>query len=58
MTTVLLIIGALVAVMFSALFSGAETGVYCLDRVRLGVRSDRKDRQARRLAALMESFAS
>jgi len=54
MTTILLIIGALIAVLLSALFSGAETGVYCLDRVRLGVRSDQKDRQARRLASLME----
>jgi putative hemolysin len=54
MTTILLIIGALIAIMLSALFSGAETGVYCLDRVRLGVRSEQKDRQARRLAALME----
>ena len=54
MTTILLIIGALIAVMLSALFSGAETGVYCLDRVRLRVRSDQKDPQARRLASLME----
>ncbi len=54
MTTILLIIGALIAVLLSALFSGAETGVYCLDHVRLRVRSDQKDPQARRLASLME----
>jgi putative hemolysin len=54
MTTILLIMGALAAVGLSALFSGSETGIYCLDRVRLHVRRDQNDQQARRLARLME----
>lgn len=53
-TTIALIIAALFALLASAFFSGMETGVYCLNRVRLRVRSDSGEPGARRLAALME----
>lgn len=49
-----LVIGALAAVAMSAFFSGTETGVYCLNRVRLRVRADQNDARARRLASLVE----
>ncbi|RMF75783.1 MAG: DUF21 domain-containing protein [Planctomycetota bacterium] len=54
MTTVLLMLGALLALTLSAVSSGAETGVYCLNRVRLRVRADRREPGAVRLAKLME----
>lgn len=37
----------------SALFSGMETGSYCLNRVRLHVRASRGDRSAQRLRAFI-----
>ncbi|UCG15532.1 MAG: DUF21 domain-containing protein [Phycisphaerales bacterium] len=40
---------ALLALGLSAFFSGAETGIYCVNRVRLHVANDRDDRGARRL---------
>jgi putative hemolysin len=49
-----LIIGALFALGLSAFFSGTETGTYCLNRVRLNVRSGQNDVRARRLMALLE----
>lgn len=52
MTTVLLICAAL-SVALSGLFSGAETGIYCLNRVRLRLRGGRKDRAAARVEKLM-----
>ncbi len=55
MIEVLLLIAAcLLSVAASALFSGVEMGIYCLDRVRLEVRAEQGDRRARRLARLME----
>ncbi len=44
---------ALIGVVLSALFSGAETGVYTLNRVRLAVRAARGERAAVRLRAEM-----
>jgi CBS domain containing-hemolysin-like protein len=54
MTTIGLVIGAVVAVALSAFFSGTETGTYCLNRVRLRVRADQNEARARRLATLLE----
>lgn len=54
MITALLLAAALAAVALSALSSGMETGVYCLNRVRLRVRSERNEPAARQLAQLME----
>ncbi len=48
-----LIIGAALALLLSGFYSGAETGVYSLNRVRLRVRAERQEPTARRLAALM-----
>lgn len=51
----LVIYGLLIGfgLLLSALFSGLETGVYTLNRVRLIVRADRGERAARRLLAEM-----
>ena len=54
MTVLGLIIGAIVALALSAFFSGTETGVYCLNHVRLNVRAAQKHPGARRLTALMQ----
>lgn len=54
MTVLGLAIGALIAVGLSAFFSGTETGIYCVNRVRLRVRSDQNEMRARRLASLLE----
>ncbi len=48
-----LVLGVIAALAASSFFSGAETGVYCLNRVRLSVRADRGSPQARRLMDLM-----
>ncbi len=53
MIDLILIAGALAALVLSGACSGAETGVYSLNRVRLRVRAERNDPEARRLAALM-----
>ncbi len=53
MTVLGLVLGALVALGLSAFFSGTETGIYCLNRVRLSVRTEREHPGARRLTALM-----
>ena len=49
----LLLAGLTAAVVLSGFFSGSETGVYCLDRVRLRVASERGEPDAKRLAGLM-----
>jgi putative hemolysin len=54
MTTFGLVLGAVVALGLSAFFSGTETGIYCLNRVRLNVRTARQHPGARRLTALMQ----
>lgn len=54
MITVSLVIGALLALLLSAISSGSETGVYCLNRVRLRVRSQQGDPSAEKLARMME----
>ena len=48
-----LAIAALLALVLSAFFSGTETGIYCLNHLRLSVRTSQNDARARRLAALM-----
>jgi CBS domain containing-hemolysin-like protein len=53
MITMLLGLGALLSIALSAFFSGTETGIYCLDPVKLRVRSDHNRPAARRLARLM-----
>jgi putative hemolysin len=53
MITALLLIGLVLALMLSALASGVETGVYCLDHVRLRVACERRDPAALRLERLM-----
>ncbi|MFH1747681.1 MAG: CNNM domain-containing protein [Planctomycetota bacterium] len=53
MTTMLLGLGLLLAVIASGFFSGSETGIYCCDRVRLRVASAHRHSGARRLAAMM-----
>jgi putative hemolysin len=45
--------GLLLALLLSGLFSGAETGVYCIDRVRLRVAGERGEPAARRLEQLL-----
>ncbi len=45
---------SLVGVVLSALFSGLETGLYTLNRVRLLVRAGRRDRSAMRLHGELE----
>ena len=50
----LLLAGAVAGVLLSGFVSALETGSYCLNRVRLRVRSDRGEPAARRLAALLE----
>ncbi len=54
MMALVLIAGLLLAVLLSGFFSGAETGVYCLDSVHLRVASDQDRPGARRLARLMQ----
>lgn len=53
MTDALLLVGVLAGLTLSAFFSGAETGVFCLNRVRLRLRSEHGRRDARRLSRLM-----
>ncbi len=50
----LLAVGALVGVVMSAFFSGAETGIYCVNPVRTRVASEQNRPGARRLADLLE----
>lgn len=50
----LLVAACLLAIIGSALFSGIEMGIYCLDRVRLEVRAEQGDRRARTLARMMQ----
>ena len=54
MIEIALVIGTILSLAASAFFSGAETGVYCLNRVRLNVRADQQDSRARQLARLMQ----
>jgi putative hemolysin len=49
MTLVLLLLGLFFAVLLSGFFSGSETGVYCLNHVRLRVASARGDVAAQRV---------
>lgn len=53
MITALLVITALVSVVLSGLFSGAETGIYCLNRVRLRLYTEQGRRSAQRIDALL-----
>lgn len=51
--TIVLLAVTLLALLLSALSSGLETGVYCLNRVRLRVRGEHDDADAKRLARMM-----
>ena len=53
MLTALLIGGLLAGMVLSAFYSGAETGVYCLNPVRLRVSAEGGDTRAQRLERLM-----
>ncbi len=53
MITALLLAGVLFAIVLSALASGSETGVYCLDRVRLRVACEQREPAALRLEQLV-----
>lgn len=53
MTIALLMLGFCAAVALSGLSSGSETGIYCLNRVRLRVAAEQGDARARRLEALL-----
>lgn len=53
MIVALLIAGLLAAVVVSAIASGMETGVYCLDRVRLRVACEQREPAALRLEPLV-----
>jgi putative hemolysin len=46
---------ALAGLLLSATYSGLETGLYTLNRVRLAVRADRGNRAARRLRAMLDA---
>ena len=49
--TWLLVISAIVTgVVFSAFFSGAETGIYCVSKLRLDLATRRVDRRGGRTA--------
>lgn len=52
--TLLLLAGLVLALALSAISSGAETGTYCVNRVRLRVRAEQGDRGARRLARMLD----
>ena len=54
MIITLLIIGVIAAVCFSGFYSGSETGLYCVNRLRVRVRADRGDLCAQRLARLLD----
>ncbi len=56
MVSLLLLAGALLAVLLSGFFSGTEMGVYALNNVRLRVDSSRGNHAARRLLPLTERF--
>jgi CBS domain containing-hemolysin-like protein len=53
MTGLLLLLAALVALVLGAFFSGTETGVYCVNRVRLHVDAEQGHPAARRLERLL-----
>ena len=53
MTIALLLLGLIIAIVLSGFFSGSETGVYCLDRVRLRVAREKADPAAARLSELV-----
>lgn len=54
MTVILLVLGTIAALAASAFFSGTETGVYCLNHVRLNVLAGYGRAPAKRLLALMK----
>jgi len=51
---VLCLAGALLGVALSAFYSGSETGLYCIDRLRLRIDAQRGDRRAAGIARLVE----
>lgn len=55
MILALLLTAIVLTLFFSGFFSGAETGLYCVDRVRLRLGVQQQDPRAQRLAQLMEN---
>ncbi|MEW6198299.1 MAG: CNNM domain-containing protein [Planctomycetota bacterium] len=53
MTAALLILGLAAALVLSGISSGSETGLYCLNRVRLRVAAEQGDSASRRLENLL-----
>lgn len=51
---VLAITGAVLAVLMSGFYSGSETGMYCVDRLRLRIDSERGDHRAARIARMLD----
>jgi putative hemolysin len=58
MTLILCVAVFVLAVFLSAVFSGGETGVYCLSRVRMTVKAEQGDKRARRLEHTLRDRAS
>ena len=54
MILALLLLAIVLTLFFSGFFSGAETGLYCVDRVRLRLGVQQQHPRAQRLARLME----
>jgi len=52
--TALLVLVAFAGLVISAFFSGSETGLYCVDRLRLRVDAQRGDRRAEVIAELVD----
>lgn len=54
MIWVIVLFTALVALFLSGFFSGSETGLYCVNRLRLQLAARRQNRGAMRISALLE----
>jgi Mg2+/Co2+ transporter CorB len=52
---VLFVAGGVLGLIFSALFSGIETGLYTINRVRLSVRAGHGDLRGKYLLALIQN---
>jgi putative hemolysin len=55
MIVVLTLVVFALAIVLSAVFSGGETGMYCISRIRLHVKAERGDRRARRLEHVLHN---
>ena len=54
MSWIVVVLIAVSALFLSAFFSGAETGLYCANRVRLRLGVQKRDPRALRLAAILD----